>query len=130
MKETTMKTIRCVICGKEFTDEELRGVNKCPNCGTGSLPCAISEDVEIKINWHELRMLVIWAENWAKECDLKETDSSKEKMLLSIMTIAQRLQKQFPDKTALTLFGEVRDLRKSFDIETDIDNDKQLGLNN
>jgi predicted nucleic acid-binding Zn-ribbon protein len=122
------KTIRCVLCGKEFTDDEIiEGTSKCPNCGTKSLPCLIADDVNIKINWHELRILVIWAENWARHCDNGE-NPPEEKMLLSIMTIAQRLQKQFPDKVKLTLFGEIRDLRKDFDIETDIDNDKLLGL--
>lgn len=121
--------IRCTLCGAEFTNKEITDdTNKCPKCGTESTPCAISEDVEIKINWHELRVLTIWAENWAKYCDQKELDEEKEKMLLFIMTISQRLQKQFPDKTPLTLFGEIKDLRKNFDIETDIDDDNLLGL--
>ena len=121
------KTVRCSLCGKEFTDEEIEGVMKCPNCGTKSLPCAISDDVEIKINWHELRILVIWAENWARKCDAEESDR-EEKMMLSIMTIAERLQRQFPEKTKLTLFAEIRELRKDYNIETNIDDDKLLGL--
>jgi predicted nucleic acid-binding Zn-ribbon protein len=121
------KTIRCTICGTEFSDDELpEGTCGCPNCGTKSLPCDIKDDVSIKINWHELRILTIWAENWAKYID--KTDQKEEKLLLSIMTITQRLEKQFPDKTPLTLFREIRELRKNYDIETNIDNDKLLGL--
>lgn len=121
------KTIRCTLCGKEFSDEIIpEGTSECPNCGTKSLPCLIADDVNIKINWHELRILVIWAENWARHID--KTDPKEEKLLLSVMTIAQRLEKQFPDKTRLTLFGEIRELRKDYDIQTDIDNDKLLGL--
>lgn len=120
------KTIRCSICGTEFTEEEVQGATCCPNCGTKSLPCDIKDDVNIKINWHELRILTILAENWARHVD--NTDPKEEKLLLSVMTIAQRLEKQFPEKTRLTLFGEIRELRKDYNIETNIDNDNQLGL--
>jgi len=124
------KETRCTICGTEFSNDEIpEGTSKCPNCGTKSLPCAIIDDVNIKINWHELRILTIWSENWARQID--RTDSKDEKSLLSVMTIAQRLQKQFPDKTPLTLFSEMRELRKHFgekNIVTDLDDDKLLGL--
>ena len=124
------KTVRCTICGKEFSDDELpEGTCECPNCGTKSLPCSIVDDVNIKINWHELRILTIWAENWARQIDKQEP--TDEKRLLCIMTIAQRLQKQFPDKTPVTLFGEMKELRKHFgenNIVTDLDDDKLLGL--
>ena len=121
------KTVRCTICGKEFSDDELpEGTCECPNCGTKSLPCSIADDVSIKINWHELRILTIWAENWARQIDREE--KKEEKNLLCIMTIAERLQKQFPDKVKLTLFGEIRELRKDYNIETNIDDDKLLGL--
>lgn len=123
--------VRCIVCGKEFTNKEIEKATSCLNCGTESIPCAIKDDVDIKINWHELRVLTIWAENWARHCDNKEKDESKEKLLLSVMTIAQRLQRQFPDKTPLTLFGEVKELRKEFgedNIVTDIDDESKLGL--
>ena len=73
-----------------------------------------------------MRVLTIWAENWAKHID--KTDPKEQKLLLCVMTIAQRLQRQFPDKTPLTLFGEIRELRKIYNVETSIDDDKQLGL--
>ena len=72
------KTIRCVICGKEFSDDELpESTCECPNCGTKSLPCLIVDDVNIKINWHELRILTIWAENWARQIDRTEKKEEK-----------------------------------------------------
>ncbi|MDA3779733.1 MAG: hypothetical protein PF487_05840 [Bacteroidales bacterium] len=57
---------------------------------------------------------------WAKYCDNGE-NPPKEKMLLNVMTVAQRLQKQFPNKTPLTLYGDDN-------VIIDIDNDKQLDL--
>lgn len=122
------KTTRCTQCGSEFSDNEIEEKTACPECGSTGVPMAISEDVEVKINWHELRILSIWAENWGRQCDKQEEDESKKTNLYTVMSIAERLQKQFPDKTPLTLFSEVRDLRKSYDIETDIDNDSFLNL--
>lgn len=123
------KTTRCIICNSEFDEVDLEGSSCCPKCGTDSIPASITEDVNIKINWHELRILSIWAENWARQCDKKALEEGKpRKMLLCIMSIAERLQRQHADKTPLTLFSEIRELRKEFNIETDIDNDEKLGL--
>lgn len=133
-----IKTTRCTICGSEFSENELIGVACCPKCGTKKLPCSIADDVTIKINWHELRVLVIWAENWARQIDKEQENKQEEgwkdpfNHLYSIMTIAERIQKQHPDKeTKLTLFGEIRQLRKDLakediKIETDIDSDVNL----
>ena len=51
---------RCVICDHEV-DSTCR-LRACPKCGTTSIPCDSSLDVTVKINWHELRILAIWAE--------------------------------------------------------------------
>lgn len=126
-----MNDIRCVICGEEFKNDEIgENVEKCPNCGTESIPCDIEDDVQIKINWHELRILSIWAENWARQLDQTKSDK-EERNLLTILTIAQRLQEQQPDKLPLTLYGEIKELRNELgdeNIVTDLDDDKLLGL--
>lgn len=44
------------------------------------------------------------------------------------MIIAGRLQKQFPEKTKLTLFSEIRELRQDYDISSNLDDDNKLGL--
>ena len=127
--------IRCLICGKEYIGEELGDILKCPNCGTKSIPCAISDDVNIKINWHELRILVMWAEQWASEIDKKDSSIDQFSCYFSIMTIAERLQRQFPDKTPLTMFGEVRQLRdwlakeqSNATLNSDFDDDSKLDI--
>lgn len=127
------KTTRCTTCGTEFSDIEIEGFNKCPSCGAMGVPMAISEDVEVKVNWHELRILTIWAENWARKIDKEKEEGDDTNSLLTIMCIAERLQKQFPDKTPLTLFSEIRKLRKEVEkrndignIETNLDNDELL----
>lgn len=121
------KTIRCTKCSTEYSDYEVEGAKRCIECGDIGIPMAISEDVNIKINWHELRILTIWAENWARQCDKNSKEENEEsQLLLTIMCVAQRLQKQFPDKTPLTLFGEIRELRKEYKLESDLDDDKNL----
>lgn len=126
-----MTNIRCIICGKEFKDEKIPENSECcPNCGTETIPCDINDDINIKINWHELRILTIWAENWARHLDQNKSQDD-EKNLLTILTIAQRLQKQFPKKLPLTLFGEIKELRNALgdeSIVTDLDDDNLLGL--
>lgn len=111
------------MCGSEFSDAETEGFENCPKCHTSHLPMAISEDVDLKINWHEIRILTIWAENWAKQCDKSKKE---ENMLYIIMCIAERLQHQYPDKTPITLFSEIRELRKHYDVTSDVDDDEQL----
>ena len=113
-----MKAARCLVCNEEFTKKELEGRDRCPKCSNTGLPCSPREDVTVRINWHELRILTIWAENWANKID-KECPKSA----LTVACIARRLQKQHPNKTPLTLAGEIEQLRKEEDfknIETNI----------
>lgn len=100
------KTTRCTDCAAEFTEAELAGVAGCPGCGTKSVPCAIDEDVSLRINWHELRILTIWASNYAE----KLTAQSRS----TLTSILRRLNQQRPPKAAaLTLMGEVRELQNA-----------------
>lgn len=101
-----MKTTRCTHCSTEFSEDELAAAMSCPECGTTGIPCRIEDDVLLKINWHELRILGVWADNYAHAANL-EDDSRK-----VISAILARCEKQFPDKTALTIGGEVRKLQE------------------
>lgn len=112
-------TTRCTVCRQEFTDEQLEGATACPSCDTTSVPCAVENDVTIQINWHELRILGIWAENWARH--MKETGEHATGPGV-ISAIAQAIQAQHPDKPPITLTGELREIRKEFPkMETNID---------
>lgn len=99
----TDKTTRCTQCDAEFTHEELVGATACPSCGTKSLPCSIDQDTTININWHSLRILTIWASNWAR--DLEENHQK------SLKSIIQKLELQRKEGwPALTLLQEVKEL--------------------
>lgn len=94
---------RCVTCNAEFTEEQIEGAEACPTCGAKGIPVDPANDVTIKINWHELRILTVWADNWAQErCD---EDGQR-----SLAAILRRLQAQHPDRTALTLAGEIQEM--------------------
>ena len=101
------KTIRCTKCYEEFIEEE-KNVSCCPKCGCKGVPMLISQDVEIKINWHELRILANWAENWAEaKCGQDSRDT--------LQAILDRLEKYKPkDGAALTLTQEVKDLQEVY----------------
>lgn len=105
------KTTRCTTCASEFTDAEIVTAKCCPSCGSTGTPCSISQDIDLKINWHELRLLCIWASNWATQADL---DAGSIKSLNSII---QRLLAQRKDErwSPLTLFGELVELPEALE---------------
>lgn len=98
------KTVRCTACAAEFTHEELENVSACPTCGTDGVPSLIADDVTVRINWHELRILGIWASNYAGGKDIPE------KLRRTLLAILDRLEAQHPGKTPLTLSRELRQL--------------------
>ena len=110
---------RCVRCRAEYTATELLGAKSCPTCGTQGLPMDPAHDVAPTINWHELRILAMWAERWALACDERFTE--QEPMLPVVFAIVRPLQEQFPSYPALTLSAELDQLRDAgYEIETSV----------
>lgn len=106
------KTTRCIQCSAEFTAAELQGTWACPKCGTTSIPCAISQDVTITVNWHELRVLGIWAENYARSMGDSESSAGARRALNAIF---DRLEKyRPPGAAALSLSREVKELQEAW----------------
>lgn len=110
--------IRCVECRKEYSlayIEEIEA-SKCPGCGTESLPLAVSQDTTIKINWHELRILAIWAKNWQDYQLNKPKESEPEgKKTIVVDRILVELEKQRPEGAAsLSILGELKELADTF----------------
>lgn len=102
-----IETTWCTRCGQRFTDEELVNAKACPACGSPGIPCAAANDVQVWINWHELRILGIWASNWADRFDDEMADSRE-----TLQAILMRLQNQHPDKDPLTLFGDIQKVQE------------------
>ena len=113
----------CTICGYRFNNNSDMDEPTCPKCGMDPnkhFPCSANMDFTIDINLHELRMLTIWASNYAAE---KKSESK------GLAGIIHRLRQQLPDDCALTMEDEFRMLRNEFGkIEVHGSNPKGPGL--
>lgn len=109
-----MKTIRCVVCRNEFSDAEAAEALQCPSCGDTGIPMKISEDLDIKINWHELRILCIWARNYAESIS-KELSGGME----VIESIEKHISKHRPPGAPPITLKEETDEQKTIIIKTD-----------
>jgi len=110
------RRVRCVSCGSEFDNATLptTGVDKCPSCGSRSLPCDPAHDVFMALNWHELRILAQWASNHAEGLG----DQQK----VTLTAILRRIDAHRPlGASALTLVQAVKELQRSLPGATLID---------
>lgn len=94
----------CVNCGHRV--ESFDGLSACPKCGSTGVPCPDDSQVTVSVNWQELRVLGIWAENYQRT--LKDGGP--------VYAIAKRLEAQHPTRAPLTLAGELGQLAKEYDI--------------
>lgn len=112
-----MSAIICSKCSAQFDADRLDDtVTACPECGARVLPMSEDNFVNIRINIHELRVLGIWAENYASIKDHENLDNpNHEDMRELIDAITNRIRKQLPDPSMpLTLFQEFEQLRETF----------------
>ncbi len=99
------KVARCTGCRSEFSEAELvPEPTCCPNCGSKSVPSDPRLDIQLTISPHELRILTIWASNYAQKLEL---DCKK-----SLAGILSSIRKQHP-KISLTLDEELNELVNS-----------------
>lgn len=100
----------CVECG--FKVLSFKNLNCCPQCGTQGIPCNDEDQVMVSVNWHELRILCLWAERWAQWMEEHPTPSEYKTGKPSdvIYSIADRIEAQIEGKTPLTLAHEIAKL--------------------
>lgn len=106
-----VKDILCVECRKTFTDEETATVTACPACGTTGLPALISDSLDIKITRHELRILLMWASNYAHDI---EKSSPTLSAIKCVEGIAKGIREQHPEADPLTLSEELQVVADTF----------------
>lgn len=99
-----VQRLLCLQCGNVAeTGEELAD---CPSCGDSKHVAAnLNDTVNLTITRHELRILTMWASNWAAQTGDPPT-------MQCIKTVLERLGMQ--TDTALTLSQEIADLRAAF----------------
>lgn len=68
----------------------------------------IADDITLPINWHELRILTIWASNYAE--GLRGDNHRK-----TLHSLIKRLERYRPvGGAALTLIGEIKELQQDY----------------
>jgi hypothetical protein len=106
------ETTWCVLCGRRFVEEEIADASCCPACQYKGTPCATDRDLRVEINWHELRILGIWAENYASQ--IAKTDQNSNQFVQTIHAITRRIEAQYPEYIPLTLSGELGLVAKDY----------------
>ena len=81
----------CIQCRQEI--ESFEGLDCCPFCQTRETPCDYGADVILVINWHELRILCLWAMFHAK-AQKREIQSGMIHTLRGIFTRIKSLRKE------------------------------------
>jgi hypothetical protein len=98
----------CLRCRAEIEPSD--SLMACPSCGGTGVPASTKDRVTVSITWHELRVLVMWAEFWATA----KQDAEHEDMRKVVYGIADALTLQHLDKPGLTFASEIADLKEHF----------------
>ena len=94
-----MKEIRCIVCRTEFEHDEITGNDGCPVCGYQGLTMLTDGDINIDINWFELRLICMWDEALALQ--VGETHS-----INAFYSVVNEIKKQLPECGKITMFDE------------------------
>ncbi len=92
----------CTQCSWRIKSFE--NITACPNCGDSATPCGVDNQVNISINWQELRILCMWAEHYARHIGQPGT----------VFSIATRIKDQHPDQAPLTYSEEITQMERMF----------------
>lgn len=57
--------LRCATCERKMTAAEAANFKHCPTCGGSVAPEFVSQDIFVRMNWAEARMLANWSQGWA-----------------------------------------------------------------
>lgn len=104
----------CTLCSTLI--ERFDGLAACPNCGTAGVPCSFINQVTVVLNSHELRLILIWAENhatWMKRNNPHDDPFNKEGIDV-VYAIAARLRRQLKAGSTLTMHDEFLEIQKRF----------------
>jgi hypothetical protein len=97
----------CLACGEASTVEPEDDVRGCPKCGDTGMPADLDDAVNLHITKHELRILTMWASNYAGLIEEKHSGSVR-----AVQTICDRLGTQV--SVPLTMAQEIADVRAAF----------------
>jgi len=96
--------MRCLRCGSPTANPD----GPCGVCKTQVRALDPIDDVTIRINWHELRLLTMWAERWAShQTEAGASRAEPNDMLGSLYAVLDRIHAQHLAMPPLTLEGEL-----------------------
>lgn len=100
----------CCHC-REITDVDPEGepLRACPNCGSTSVPADADDTATVTLTKHELRILCIWASNFAEGIKDREGCEDSPKVVYGIL---DHLGTQVD--VALSMRQEMADVRAEF----------------
>lgn len=86
--------VRCCVCLSEFALIELQKakLKECPVCKTRIPLIKVKHDMDVRVNWQDIRMLAIYAQRWAAGFD---QDGDKH-ALFALQNILTKLAKYKP----------------------------------
>lgn len=114
-------TTMCIQCRQFFTDEQTKGANACPGCGSRSVPADPREKATITLTHHEWRILFMWAENWGAQCDQRPPVEGEERTSAEcIAGMIAEAQRQAPGLTGLTLRQQVQEVVDGFGVKAEL----------
>jgi len=107
-----MKPIRCIVCRTEFENKELEGNQGCPVCGYQGLTMLTNGDLNIDINWFELRLICMWAESLVLE--VGDTHSMN-----AFYGAVKAIKNQLPNCGKITMFDKAPEVDKESEFMLD-----------
>jgi len=105
-----MKPIRCIACRTEFDNKELVDNQGCPVCGYQGLTMLTNGDINIDINWFELRLICMWAESLALE--VGDTHS-----INAFYSVVKTIKEQLPECGKITMFDKSPSADNKFELD-------------
>lgn len=95
--------LRCAVCGALITIAEAKEFKACSVCGTNVAPEFVYQDVLLRANWTELRMLANWAFQFALAAHLPSEAHQR------LARVAQRIRLLRPERAPALLDSEVQE---------------------
>lgn len=106
------KPIRCVVCRTEYTYSEIKENEGCPECGYQGLTMLTDGDLNIDINWFELRLICMWAESLALEVgDVHSINA--------FYGVVKAIKEQLPECGQITMFDESPNIESGEEFKLD-----------
>jgi len=94
-----MKEIRCIVCRTLFDHKELKNNNGCPICGYQGPTMLTKGDINININWFELRLICAWSESMV----LNIGDEHSKNAFYGVI---KAIKDQLPNSEPITIFDQ------------------------